>query len=163
MSNPTQYRILPPVYLGGAVLGMVALHFLLPGPQWSGLVAQIAGGWALYQCADLVVTAPGVLRNPRMSGPGERDRRVWVVSGRRRLRTAIGQKRTSAHRFRSRVTTAIGAMACALTLRLRGAGRPRSYCSGRPALRSPERICASACCQYAGSSDIRSVRNRAIV
>ena len=59
MSNPTKYRILPPVYLGGAVLGMVALHFLLPGPQWSGLVAQIAGGWGLFQCADLVVTAPG--------------------------------------------------------------------------------------------------------
>ena len=47
MSNPPKSRILPPVYFGGAILGMVALHFLLPGPQWPDPIWQIAGGCLL--------------------------------------------------------------------------------------------------------------------
>jgi hypothetical protein len=47
MSNPPKSRILPPIYFGGAILSMAALHFLFPWPQWPDLVWQVAGACLL--------------------------------------------------------------------------------------------------------------------
>ena len=46
-SNQSMSRILPPVYFGGAILGMAALQFLAPGPRWPGPIVQIGGGCLL--------------------------------------------------------------------------------------------------------------------
>jgi protein-S-isoprenylcysteine O-methyltransferase Ste14 len=47
MANPSKSRILPPIYFGGAILSMAALHFLFPGPQWPDLIWQVAGACLL--------------------------------------------------------------------------------------------------------------------